>query len=571
MKLWNPIFAVSKKKTPAEITHPDYATSQTDWTKFRETYVGGKKFVNKYLKKFSLREDNPDFTNRKDISYCPAHAKAALIDIKNSIYQRMFEVTRTGGDKTYQDAIKGLEGGVDLEGRTMTNFIGTLALPELISMGKVGIYVDKFPMPDNPTRANTQSLRPYIYHYPTEDIRSWTFQDSVLTSLLLRDYVEEVDVLTGLVTGVIEKYRHLRLTDAGVTFQMYDSEGKADGPQAIMKLAKIPFAIGRIFQSLLTDVADYQIALLNLESSDIAYSLQSNFPFYTEQFDPRMVNVKKVITTAEEDGQPKRENVTDSGNPDVKVGVTKGRAYPKGFDRPGFIHPSGEPLRVSMEKQAKLKQDIRKLINLSLSNLERPSGSEPSRELDVKGLEAGLSYIGLELEKLEREVATIWADYQKGDIAEIKYPEDYTLKTDADRRIEAKELTALKETVPSQTYQRELSKEIVTVTMEQKISSDNLAKMHSEIDQAEVLVTDHETIREDHKEGLVSSETASLAMGYPKGDVEKAKTDHADRAAAIATAQKAISDRGADDLQNTDDADLDKQGKDVRGKGNTDE
>ncbi len=95
--------------------------------------------------------------------------------------------------------------------------------------------------------------------------------------------------------------------------------------------------------------------------------------------------------------------------------------------------------------------------------------------------------------------------------------------------------------------------------------------MHAEIDQAEVLVTDHETIREDHKEGLVSSETASLAMGYPKGDVEKAKTDHADRAAAIATAQKAISDRGADDLQNTDDSDLDKQDKEGRGAGNNNE
>ncbi len=569
MKTWTPVF--DKKKTPAEITHPDYAKATTDWTKFRDTYVGGKKFVTKYLKKFSIREDPTDFTNRQAISYCPAHAKAALIDIKNSIYQRMFEVTRTGGDKTYQDAIKGLDGGVDFEGRTLTNFIGTLTLPELISMGKVGVYVDKFPMPDNPTRANTQGLRPYLYYYPAEDIRSWTIQDSQLVSLLLRDYVEEIEEDTGLVTGIVEKYRHLMLTEAGVTFQMYNKEGAKEGAQAIMNLQKIPFAIGNLSQSLLTDVADYQIALLNLESSDILYSLQSNFPFYVEQFDPRLKNVKKVITTAEEDGQPKRENVADSGNPDIKVGVTKGRAYPKGFDRPGFIHPSGEPLQVSMAKQSQLKQDIRKLVNLSLSNLERPTGSEPSRELDVKGLEAGLSCIGLELEKLEREIAAIWSDYQKGDVAEVKYPQDYTLRTDADRRTEAKELTALKETVPSQTYQRELSKEIVTVTMEQKVSSEDLTKMHKEIDSAEVLVTDHETIRDDHKEGLVSSKTASKAMGYPEGEIEQAKTDHADRAAAIAIAQKKIADRGAEDLQQPGDADLDKDGKDGRGKGTTDE
>jgi hypothetical protein len=569
MKTWIPIFA--RAKTPAEITHPDYASATADWLKFRETYVGGKAFVNKYLRKFSLREDVTDFSNRKLISYCPAHAKAALIDIKNSIYQRMFDITRSEGDQTYQDAIKGLMGGVDLEGRTMTNFIGTLTLPELISMGKVGVYVDKFPMPDQATKANIQGIRPYIYYYPAEDIRSWTIQNNILVSLLLRDYVEEIDEITGLVTGVVEKYRHLQLVEAGVTFQMYDKNGIKEGQQAIMNLGQIPFALGQLSQSLLTDVADYQIALLNLESSDIAYSLQSNFPFYTEQFDPRMKNVKSIVTTAEEDGQPKRENVTDSGNPDIKVGVTKGRAYPKGFERPGFIHPSGEPLRVSMEKQAKLKQDIRKLVNLSLSNLERPSGSEPSRELDVKGLEAGLSNIGLELEKLERHIASIWANYQHSEIAEIKYPKDYSLKTDADRRKEASELTKLKETVPSQIYQRELSKEIITVTMEQKVSSADLEKMHSEVDSAEVLITDHETLREDHKEGLVSSETASKAMGYPENEVDQAKKDHAERAAAIVAAQKSVSNRGAPDLQQPGDADLDKQNKDGRGEGNTDE
>jgi hypothetical protein len=35
------------------------------------------------------------------------------------------------------------------------------------------------------------------------------------------------------------------------------------------------------------DIADYQIALMNLESSDINYMLKSNFPFYVEQYDPR--------------------------------------------------------------------------------------------------------------------------------------------------------------------------------------------------------------------------------------------------------------------------------------------
>lgn len=38
-------------------------------------------------------------------------------------------------------------------------------------------------------------------------------------------------------------------------------------------------------------------------------------------------------------------------------------------DRPGFIHPSSEPLLASMKLQEKLEQDIRKLINLAVQSM----------------------------------------------------------------------------------------------------------------------------------------------------------------------------------------------------------
>jgi hypothetical protein len=56
-----------------------------------------------------------------------------------------------------------------------------------------------------------------------------------------------------------------------------------------------------------------------------------------------------------------------------------------------------------------------------------------------------------------------------------------------------------------------------------------------------------------------------LALGYPEGDVEQAGIDHAERAARIVTAQMAVANRGAPDLQNQDDGNTDKQNKDGRG------
>ena len=110
-----------------------------------------------------------------------------------------------------------------------------------------------------------------------------------------------------------------------------------------------------------------------------------------------MSNLKKIATDPDaETGEPARKNVTDAGIEDVKTGISQGRRYPKGMDAPSFIHPSAEPLNASMAKQNQLKQDIRKLVNLSLRNLERPAGSQSADESDEKGLEAGLSYIGLE-------------------------------------------------------------------------------------------------------------------------------------------------------------------------------
>jgi len=548
MRIWKSIFAGSNIQN---MVHPEYSANLSAWQKFRYTFTGGKAFVEEYLERFSSREDWNDFRDRKKMSYCAAHAKAAVMDIKNAIYQRMVDIQRTGGADTYQAAIGGEDNGVDYTGNSMNGFVGRLVLPELLSMAKVGIYVDKDPLPQNPTRLDTEGIRPYIYIYKAEEIKSWTItKNGELVSLLLADTRPKIDEITGLTVQTEKSYRHLKLTNSGVEVVIYDLNGEEKERQTLA-LTQIPFVIAELSQSLLVDVADYQIAMTNLASSDINYTLKSNFPFYTEQFDiaVEMANLRKAYandTAGTEDGEKVSADTANKNQ--IELGTAQGRRYPKGVERPEFIHPSPEPLLASMKKQDQLKDEIRQLVNLAVSGLQPVRASAESKQEDNRSLEAGLSYIGMELQYAEERIANIWNEYEsyKGE-TKVTYPSNYSLKTDEDRRKEAKENIELIPNIPSKTYQKEVAKETITTLVGHRVSTEELKVMHDEIDKAEVIVIDPDILKSDIEQGLVTVETASIARLYPKGEAEKAKKEHAERIARIQMAQTDPAARGVDD------------------------
>jgi hypothetical protein len=268
---------------------------------------------------------------------------------------------------------------------------------------------------------------------------------------------------------------------------------------------------------------------MNVASSDLMYTIKSNFPFYIEQF-----NAAMEFALA---------NGTGSA---IKVGTSHGRRYPQNTEAPSFINPSPEPLRVSMEKQEQLKTEIRQLVHLALTNIKPTRASADSKEKDNQGLEAGLAYIGMELEHAERWLADMWSEYEgeKPD-AVIFYPDKYSLRSDEDRRAEAKELGELIPKIPSLTYQKELAKRIVDVTIGHKTDYETLGKIYDEINNAKIIAIDPEVIRSDAEAGLVSNDTASKARLYPDGEAEKAAKDHEERAARVVLAQTNAKDPAA--------------------------
>lgn len=279
--------------------YPGYLSGLTDWSKYRLTYEGGDSFREAYLERFSTREDATDFQTRKNMTPVPRFAGAAIDDIRNSIYQRLRDVVRKGGSKTYQNAVNGLDLGVDRRGSTMCAFMGVKVLTELLIMGRVGIFVDSPPIPTAASLADVGSARPYLYSYQIEDILSWSCnksdEPSEFQAVLLRDTVMQYDQASLLPTLEVKRYRRLWVEGGQVWLQFYNPEGKEvdqldlpSGPIGL-ELTRIPFVMLNIGNGLMKDVCQQQIALLNLGSSDVSYALRSNFPFYVEQKDLRVV------------------------------------------------------------------------------------------------------------------------------------------------------------------------------------------------------------------------------------------------------------------------------------------
>ena len=555
--------------------HPNYNASQME--KWRLTYEGGDAFITKYLKSFSSREKPADFATRKEVTYLPAFAKGAVDEVKNAIFQRTVDVVRKGGTASYDKAIAGLQGGVDLNSSSMNEFIGNEVLPELLPMKYVGVYIDNTDSPGS-TMKDIGFKHPYIYTYKAEDILSWRrYQDGEnlkFSHLLLRDNLYSEDE-NGLPNGTEHKYRFYTIIedsktkDKKVQVKFFDSEGE-ETSTAILNLNVIPFVLFELNNSIIADVCNHQIALLNLASSDLN-TIKSNFPFYVEQFDPKVELAALLQKTVDKDGKP-----VDVTKKEIETGTSAGRRYPLGTNEPAFINPSAEPLKASMAKQSEIKIEIRSLVSLAVANLVSKMASEGSKAFDERGLEAGLSYIGLVLERGERQIQEIWAAYEKKKLKSptLKYPEKYSLQSDKEKLSNAKDLKIVMGVVPSVTYKKEVAKEISRTTMGSKVSYETLQTIEKEIDAAAIIIVDQKDMIEDIEKGILSAESASKAKGYPEGEFTKAQAEHIKRLKEIAISQtegaakslngsRGIADleTGAKDGTNISSGELEKQEK----------
>jgi hypothetical protein len=520
-------------------SHPLHISRANDYLKWRTVYEGGDDFLEYYLKQFSNREDADDYARRKSLTPIPSFAKSAIKDVRNSIFQRMAGVSRSGGSASYRAAVRGEGFGVDRRGSSMTGWIGKKILDELLVMGGVGVYVDA-PAMVNPTLLGVEQFSPYVYHYPVEDIINWVQNDpenpSEFQKLVLRETYEIYGGDFAMPTKHGTRYRRVWINEETglVNVQFEEMDGELSDIVEL-QLTKIPFSFLSINDSLIKDVSNHQIALLNLWSSNVYYAVQSGFPIYTEQRDSRdaglhLKHAANADGTATAGGQGANER-------EIEVGVARGRSYDMGADRPDFINPSSEPLVASMDLCDRLKKDIRELINLAVVNLGVQASAE-SKNMDNSGLEAGLSYIGLVLEQGERDIAKYWSAYERtNEIATVAYPERWSLKTDQERIKDATDLHAVVNKLPTRQGKRETTKLLVSALLGNKLPSSVIETIHAEIDQANFTTSDPDIIEMAKREGMLSAETGAVALGFDSEEAERAADEHVERLREIAQHQ----------------------------------
>ncbi len=485
---------------------------------FRKIKHGGDLFIRSYIERFSERESDTSFDLRKSLTPSAAFAKREVIKVQNAIYQRLVDIIRVGGSDSYQQVVSGEAGGIDLDNSSMSHFIGQDVLNELLFLGKVGVLVD---MPKNigTSVSETAKDHPYCYIYQREQILNWTKDQinnrNTLTALRLSEYIPILDDY-GLPEGDEIRYRVYNRLENSVRLRIFNKNEELQ-EDYIIDVPEIPFILFEIPDSLLHETGKYQIALMNMESSDISYSLKANFPILVRKADPL-------------GGSHIKKN--DDG---IEVGNIQGMEY-SGEKEPGFINPSSEPLKASIAKQEQIKESIQTLISSSVASISQKSAA--SKEFDERGLESGLSAIGEILEHGEQKIAIFYSLFEGSkEVATINYPNKYSLKSDEDKINEVKLLQEQKDEMPSIKGKKALAKMAAHTLFDTKLPVADLKIIIDEIEESNNTGASAKTINADVEAGILGHETAALMRGYNKNEPTKAAIEHADRLARIEEAQ----------------------------------
>lgn len=501
-----------------------------EWDDWRRCYDGGSDFIERHLQWMTDREKYTEYERRKAMTPIPTYAKREINRVRNGLFQRFGDIIRRGGTNKTKAAFEGELRGVDNRGASMNSFMGQQLLPDLLVMGYSGVLVDA-PQVFGDTLADVpDDFSPFISHYRIENVHLLVPQDNgkrgEWKAVLLRDEYYRSDVVTGAQTSEeVYKYYWIDEATGKVHVQHLDREGKMTRDVVITELDQIPFVLYDIGDSLIKDVYRHQIAILNLSSSDTSYALDSNFPFLTRQ--------KQDSNAAHLGGESE----------EATIGVRKGMYYGKQLERPGFISPPTDPMRLSLELRRELKNEVRELVMGALSDM----GEDGS-------IDAGLAFIGECLEAGERRILDHWTAFETANpsrrrVPIVQYPDHWCIKTEEERIADAERLLGLMFKIPGRGIKKEIAKLAQDRLLRGVIDVETLDKLAKEIDEAPYCTSDPEIVIPAKQAGLMSGETGALALGGTEDEWKKAEHDQAKRAAAIVAAQAdSGAARGAPDL-----------------------
>ena len=508
-------------------------------------------------------ETDDEWKNRKLNTPIPAVAKEAIKDVQRAITQRLVDVTRNGGSPHYQASVDGEGSGIDRQGLTMNMFIGQNVLQDLLVMGRVGVYVDNI-APKGPTLADGPS-RPYAYSYPVEDILNWQTvrpeEEGTFSMVLLRD--RQLDFAQAFGISFPSKFtERLRLIwlgeDGFVRYRFMDNKLKPvmvelDNPQLVMEddgairtqLREIPFVMPTIQSSLLTDVASYQRALMNIASNESMLAINMNSPFLSIQKDARAdaQEWKKPSVNAEPGGQRAQRQSEKAG---IRSGWVRGRYRGIEEEIPQWVTIPSESLTITSDFRGKLADEIRQLVNVAVQNQTGTrSESRETREISAQGLESGLFFIASKLLHVEQQVAKYFAMYEGTEKpAVVTYPKRFNLKTQAERIKDAKDFKEVIDSLPTQEAKKEGVKKIILDLYTGVISSETMNKLMRAVDR-HPYIGGSDDIFLLLENGIITHELVGGAFDLPPQEVKEAMEEKVEIAAEILETQAKIAKENA--------------------------
>jgi hypothetical protein len=507
--------------------HSTGYTNPADWRTWRVCYEGGSTFVDEFLESYNGstgQEGDADFTRRKALTPIPTYAKREINAVKNSIARRLVDVTRLEGSDAFQNAVAGNGRGVDLRGSSMNAYLTKIVLPELLVMGEVGVLVDA-PKIAARSRADVpKTFQPYLNKFEVEacplKIPAPASSPSDWSHVLLQSQTHEFNYLTGQNDCKIS-YRYYWLEQSrGWKMNVAFLDQNGDPTEDILEtnLDVIPYVLFEIDGSLMADVCQHQIALLNMISADTSYGVDSNFPFLTRQRGATDVGDHL-------DGGP--------GDDTTRAGSQYGLYYNKGLERPGFISPPSEPLRASLELRRELKEEVHELVTGALKDLG-----------DDGSIESGLAAIGEVLQMAETRLWDHWGVYEEAredrrQVPTINYPETWSIKTDDERLTEADKYIKLANSMVGEKNKKQFAKKATVIMHRGTMSTKEMNALLKEIDESPIGLADPDVIIKGKKEGIFCSESAAAALGAkdPKKEAEQCQKESAERAAQVVAAQ----------------------------------
>jgi len=520
------------------IQHKSYTADL--WKRWRAIKEGGDDLIKDFLYQRN-KEQTTEFNLRKKLAYDPGDAAAAVKDVTDALAIRITtEVNRNLFNKDTSGIFSGLMGGVDLNGSTMGGFIAREILPELCFMKRIGIFVDA-PIRKGPTKADITPVdHPYLTIYKAENIINYTYKGTELISLLLRENRPKYDPDTQLFIEEITQYKLIRKQNNQIVITYHDENGyqidketggKNDSAQLILDLPNIPFTLFELKHSLLRNIDKMQIALMNIESSDLKWLWRGNVPIFIRQqtkYSPGRIFRGDAI-----EGED-NEDVGETHEPTLKFGDAEGIEYPG--EPPSFIAPPSDPIKVSIEKQEQIRRIIRYNLSLTLQDIQMESAQ--SKRYDERGMEAGLAAIGRILEVGENKILLFWSQYTGISApGTITYPLKYELLSEETIRKSVEDLINIATKFPSVKAQKAILTQAYTLLEGHKLDPKDIQEHINEIVQAKSTVSDPKTLISLVDAGMIPISITTELLGMPPNTQTVIEEEHARRLARIQEAQ----------------------------------